>query len=153
MRDGLTIGEVTRRTGLPEKTIRFYEEKGIVPAPARTNGGYRLYTPLDVRRLRLVRQAKLLGLSLPEIRTFVEQAFASECADFAEQFLARIAAQRAEIDRRIVELENLKGELDALADHVGHSVERLRPGQRVAGCEICPILDAEAAGASAPIPG
>ena len=143
MLDGLTIGEAARRTGMPAKTIRFYEDRGIIPAPIRTEAGYRLYGPVDIRRLRLVRLAKLLGMSLPEVKTLVEQAFASECDDFAEQFLQRIAHQQAEIDRRIAELESLKGELVTVARHVEHSQGRLLPHQTVAGCDFCPILDVE----------
>jgi len=144
MIDALTIGDVARRTGVPAKTIRFYEEQGIIPAPARTESGYRLYNPTDVRRLRLVRQAtKLLGLPLPEVRTLVEQAFSSSCADFADQFLARISSQCAEIDRRIADLARLKADLGTLALHVEHSREELLPDQTVAACDYCPILDVE----------
>lgn len=59
MSDRLTIGQVAERSGLPVKTIRFYEEQGIVPPPERSSGGFRLYAPIDVRRLKLVRLAKL----------------------------------------------------------------------------------------------
>ncbi|MDQ3702377.1 MAG: MerR family transcriptional regulator [Chloroflexota bacterium] len=159
MTDAFTIGDVAQRAGLPAKTIRFYEEQGIIPPPARTEGGYRVYGPTDLRRLRLVRQAtKLLGLPLPEVKTLVEQAFSSSCADFADQFLARISAQRTEIDRRIGELAHLKADLDTLAEHVAHSREALLPGQTVAGCDYCPILDIDAADTSpsgdghAPVP-
>ncbi len=141
----LTIGQVAERSGLPVKTIRFYEEQGIVPPPERSDGGFRLYTPVDVRRLRLVRLAKLIGLSLSEIQALVAQAFASECADFADELLARIAGQQAAIDARIGELEALKRELADLTQHVEHSRERLEPGQRVAACDFCPILDVDVA--------
>lgn len=139
----LTIGDVAQRTGVPAKSIRYYEEQGVVPRPIRSDSGYRLYGPTDIRRLRLVREAKLLGLSLPEIRIFVAQAFASSCADFADQFLARISAQRAAVDHRIGELERLKAELDALAVHVEHTRDELPPEQTVAGCDFCPILDVD----------
>lgn len=142
MSERLTIGQVAERSGLPIKTIHFYEEQGIVPAPERSPGGFRLYTPLGVRRLRLVRLVKLMGLSLPEIKTLVSQAFASECADFADELLARIASQQTVIDARIAELTTLKGDLTALAQHAEHSREQLKVGQRVGGCDFCPILDA-----------
>ena len=64
MTDTLTIGEVSRCTGVPIKTIRFYEAEQVIPPPARTEAGYRLYTSADVRRLHLARQARLLGLVL-----------------------------------------------------------------------------------------
>lgn len=150
MDEHFTIGQVAERSGLPIKTIRFYEDQGVVPAPPRSSNGYRRYTPIDVRRLRLVRLGRLLGLGLPEVKALVDQAFASECSDFAEAFLARIAEQQAEIDRRIAELEALKVELRTLTAHVEHSIEELRPGQRVAGCDFCPILDPDIPAAGTP---
>ena len=52
MAAALTIGAVARETGLPVRTIRFYEAEGVLPAPARTASGYRAYSANDVRRLR-----------------------------------------------------------------------------------------------------
>jgi len=111
MRNQQTIGEVSRRLGLPAKTIRFYEAEGVVTAPARSESGYRLYSEADVRRFRLVRQARLLRLSLTEVKALVSQAFASECGEFADALLQRIAIQRGEIHRRVEELEELEGNL------------------------------------------
>lgn len=141
MEGKLTIGEVSRRTGVPVRSIRFYEAEGIVPAAVRTESGYRSYQPTDLRRFRLVKRARLLGLSLPEVKALVGQAFASECSDFAEAIVERIAAQRQEIRRRIAELEALESELDELTGHVYHSQEQLQPGQRVADCSFCPLID------------
>ena len=138
-----TIGMVARRTGVSVDTIRFYEAEGIIPAPARSEGGYRLYTPTDVRHLRLIRRTRLLGLSLADAKALADQAFTSECADFAGQLLDRIATQRAEIDRRTAELAVLRTELDELEQHVRHDQARARPGQLVATCGFCPLLDEE----------
>src|SRR5262249_8956585 len=104
-----------------------------------------LYSPTDVRRLRLVRRARLLGLSLPEVKATVAQAFSSTCAEFAEQLLSSLAHQRAEVDRQIAELEALKQELDVLERHVRHSRQQVPPGQRVAECAFCPMIDEEGA--------
>ena len=54
----LTIGQLAETVGVPRKTIRHYEEVGVLPTPARSGAGYRLYTDLDVRRLELVRRAR-----------------------------------------------------------------------------------------------
>ncbi|MGI8550154.1 MAG: MerR family transcriptional regulator [Dehalococcoidia bacterium] len=139
----LTIGEVARRTGVPARTIRFYEAEGVIAAPARTEAGYRLYSPTDIRRLRLAKRTRLLCLSLAEVKLLVDQAFASECGEFAHQLLQRIATQRLDIDARVAELEALRGELDELERHVRHELERSRPGQRVAECSYCPLIDEE----------
>lgn len=134
-----TIGQLARRTAVSAKAIRFYEEQGLLPPPQRAGSGYRLYSTLDVRRLRLVKRAKLLGLSLPQVKTLVDQSFDQSCRDLKQDLLQLIPEQMTEIDRRIEELQALKGELEALGQHLGHI--QVRPGQRVATCRACPVLD------------
>jgi DNA-binding transcriptional MerR regulator len=143
MGEKLTIGAVSKRLGMPSKTIRFYESQGVIAAPGRTEAGYRLYTPTDLRRLRLAKRARLLGLSLPQVRALVHQAFASECSEFAEQLLGLIAGQRAEIRRRIEELAALEGEVDELERHVQGCECDLESGQHVADCSFCSLIDEE----------
>jgi DNA-binding transcriptional MerR regulator len=143
MADKLTIGEVARRTGVPAKTIRFYEAEGVLAAPARTESGYRVYAAADVRRLRLARRARLLGLPLTAVKSLVDQAFRSDCVEFGEQLLTFIAGQRTEIDQRIAELQALKAELDELEQHVQHDLDTCRPGQLVTECSFCPMIDEE----------
>lgn len=71
--DGLArIDEVAARTGLTKRTLRYYEEIGLLDPPTRTEGGYRLYTAADVQRLERIKRLKsLLGFSLAEIRDLV----------------------------------------------------------------------------------
>lgn len=64
----MKIGEVHERLGLSLRSIRYYEEEGLVTPTARTSGGFRLYSELDVQRLILVMQMKPLGFSLDEMR-------------------------------------------------------------------------------------
>jgi len=68
---GLRIGEVAARAGVGAKTIRFYEARGVLPPPARTQNGYRLYASETVDLLGFVRQAQGLGLTLDEIREII----------------------------------------------------------------------------------
>ena len=63
-----TIGKVARSSGVPAKTIRFYESRGVLRAPRRTVAGYRLYSEDDVEQLRFVRRARGLGLSLEQLK-------------------------------------------------------------------------------------
>ncbi|HIW63343.1 MAG TPA: MerR family transcriptional regulator [Candidatus Stackebrandtia excrementipullorum] len=70
-RDLMQIGEVAERTRLSLRTIRYYEEVGLIVPSARTSGGFRLYTDADVDRLRFVRRLKPLALSLEQIRDLV----------------------------------------------------------------------------------
>ena len=71
--DSMRIEQVAARTGLTKRTLRYYEEIGLLPPPTRTEGGYRLYTPDDVAHLeRIKRLRDLLGFSLAEIRELAE---------------------------------------------------------------------------------
>jgi DNA-binding transcriptional MerR regulator len=69
----LRIGEVAERIGVTERTLRFYEEKGLLKPPTRMEGGFRLYSDDDVRRVGRIKDLqKLLGFSLAEIKEMVE---------------------------------------------------------------------------------
>src|SRR5262245_64788446 len=69
----LQIGEVAERTCVTQRTLRFYEEKGLLKPPSRMEGGFRLYSEDDVRRVEQIKQLqKLLGLSLAEIKELIE---------------------------------------------------------------------------------
>ncbi|EID54069.1 MerR family transcriptional regulator [Saccharomonospora xinjiangensis] len=68
----MRIGEVSARTGLSLRTIRYYEEVGLVAPSARSQGGFRLYTEPDVARLQLVRRMKPLGFQLDEMRELLD---------------------------------------------------------------------------------
>lgn len=141
MADTLTIGQVSRLTGVPAKTIRFYEAEGVIAPPSRSDAGYRRYSLLDIRRLRLARRARLLGLALADVKILVDQAFRSDCLEFGDQLLTRIAEQQTHIDQRIADLRALKLELAELEQHVRHNLEECSPGQQVAACAYCPMID------------
>ena len=69
----LQIGEVAERTGVTQRTLRFYEEKGLLRPPSRMDGGFRLYSEDDVRRVQQIRKLQdLLGVSLADIKEMVE---------------------------------------------------------------------------------
>lgn len=68
----MQIGEVAARTELSLRTIRHYEETGLVAPSARSRGGFRLYTETDVARLMVIRRMKPLGFTLDEMRELLE---------------------------------------------------------------------------------
>lgn len=69
----LQIGEVAERTGVTQRTLRFYEEKGLLKPPTRMEGGFRLYSEEDVKRVNKIRRLQdLLGISLADIKEMVE---------------------------------------------------------------------------------
>ncbi|HEY5639456.1 MAG TPA: MerR family transcriptional regulator [Dehalococcoidia bacterium] len=69
----LQIGEVAERTGVTQRTLRFYEEKGLLRPPSRMEGGFRLYSEDDVKRVKHIRRLQdLLGVSLADIKEMVD---------------------------------------------------------------------------------
>lgn len=125
---------------MPTDTIRYYESIGLLPPPTRSAAGYRLYPRADLRRLRLIKRAKLLGLSLAQIRQLVDQTFTGSCAHLQRELLHRVPAQIAEVERRVAELLALKDELIALQTHLS-SLDAASLDEPVAECEACPCID------------
>ncbi len=110
----LRIGKVAQETGLSVKTIRFYENIGLMPASARSpSSGYRLYTEGDLRRLRLIQRAKLLGLRLWQIKDIVEslKGQGCDCKRLKPRLQKLVDEQILEIDRKLRELSLLREEL------------------------------------------
>lgn len=68
VKDLVKIGELAARSGVAPKTLRFYEDSGVIPVPVRKSNGYRDYGPESLARLRFVRSAQSAGLTLREIR-------------------------------------------------------------------------------------
>ncbi|NEW07331.1 MerR family transcriptional regulator [Paenibacillus sp. SYP-B3998] len=66
--EGMTRGELAKRTGLSMATLRYYEESGILPAPHRVANGYRIYTNDYLVKIKFIKDAKSLGYSLKEIQ-------------------------------------------------------------------------------------
>src|SRR5690348_4447975 len=79
----LTIGQLARLSGIKAKTIRYYEEIGLLPPAQRRESGYRCYGEMDVNRLLLLRRIRLLGVPLPEIKQLLNgcTTSATNCAD------------------------------------------------------------------------
>jgi DNA-binding transcriptional MerR regulator len=146
MSKSLTISDVSRRTSLPAKTIRFYEDEALVPRPRRGENGYRIYTESDVVRLQLIRRGKLLGLDLPSIRNLVNKALSADCATFGDELREVIARQRVEVESRLAELTALRDELAQLDEHVSHCCEGCTPADLACECNFCGLIEQEQKG-------
>jgi DNA-binding transcriptional MerR regulator len=110
---GIKIGEVASQSGLPIKTIRYYEEIGLlVPATTRSESGYRLFTSQVLNRLAFIKRSQSLGLSLSEIQELLKIHDSGElpCGAVKQHLLLKIEA----ISEQIEALEILKSELQGL---------------------------------------
>ncbi|WP_093659577.1 MerR family transcriptional regulator [Streptomyces radiopugnans] len=125
----MQIGEVADRTGLSLRTIRHYEEVGLVVPSARTKGGFRLYTAADVDRLMVIRRMKPLDFSLEEMRDLlsITDRLASDrpLPDAErERLRERLDAYRKIADARC---ETLRAQLMAAEDFAATLRRRLDP--------------------------
>jgi Cu(I)-responsive transcriptional regulator len=109
----MNIGEAAAASGLPAKTIRYYEDIGLVVADRRGNG-YRDYAEEDVHKLRFVQRARGLGFTVDECRNLLSLYEDQERASGEVKQLAE--ARLADIDRKIEELQGMRAALARLVD-------------------------------------
>ena len=122
------IGEAARSSGVSAKMIRHYEAIGLLPRPARTAAGYRVYSPADVHALRFVKRSRALGFSMEEIGRLL--ALWNDRRRASSEVKRLALRHVGELDRRIAELASMRRTLARLAEHC-HGDHR----------PDCPILD------------
>jgi DNA-binding transcriptional MerR regulator len=146
--DYMHIGQVSDVTGLTRRTIRYYEELGLLPAPERTHGDFRVYTPQDVSRLsEIARLKELLGISLSEVKEIVvanearEQltAHAKEASDagarigLLRELEGLVTSQLAILDRKMAQMAEMKSELEARAASYRDRIGEIAPVEQSRG--------------------
>lgn len=138
----MKIGVVAELTGMSTKTIRFYEDSGLVPPPARTVSGHRVYGPETTDRLRFIRRCQAAGMSLQEVRQIltVHDNGESPCGHVGRVLTDRLDLVRAQI----AELVTLETHLAALLAHAGKG----RPTDHD-NASVCWILETDPAEAAA----
>ena len=124
----LTIGELARDVGLNPPTIRYYEEIGLIPEAPRSESGYRLYSEEDARRLKFIQRAKMLSLSLEEIKEMVLSAVDGRCSALQDELLILLQGKLEDTRRRIEELEQFEEELRRFCDDLSASA-RITPSR------------------------
>ncbi len=129
----MRIGEIANHAEVPVKTIRYYEEIGVLPEPERSPSGYRDYEPDVIDRLRFIRASQAFGLSLGEIREIVAYRDRGEvpCAYVLELLRRR----SREIDERIAELQKARSVLESLVANA----RKLRP-EDCSSSSVCHII-------------
>lgn len=127
------IGEVAERTGLSHRTIRYYEEMGLVSPAGRTEGGFRLYDEAGIARLLLITPMKPLGFTIEQIGELLaalDTATATE-ADPADRERARQVLDEAHagVEQRIRDLKEATARAESFAERLGREVSRSVPGR------------------------
>ncbi len=144
MKAGLTIGELAGELQLNPKTIRYYEEVGLLPEPRRSESGYRLYSSYEIERLRLVKRAKLLGLSLVEIKEIVGYAIDRRCDVMEDRLLSLVEANLGEIDQKIDDLITFRDNLRQYHSELSNRLaSETREDQRTPTSTSCQCIGEE----------
>lgn len=129
-----SIGQLSRRTGVKVPTIRFYENKGLMPEPERSVGNQRRYDQSSLNRLAFIRHARDLGLPLSDVAALISLEGATGPALNKAHDIAR--DQRDGVRARIAQLKRLEKELDRIATACDgqHKTET--------GAHVCAVLHA-----------
>jgi DNA-binding transcriptional MerR regulator len=114
----MKIGELAKLSNTSTKTIRFYEDSGLLPPPARTASGYRDYGPDIADRLRFIHRGQAAGLTLQKVRQIlvIHDRGEMPCGHVRQVLNTRLDQVRAQI----AELVALEGHLQSLLDHASH---------------------------------
>ena len=133
----MNIGTAAEATGVPAKTIRYYESIGLIPPATRAENGYRHYTEFDVETLRFIQHSRRLGFSVKDVGNLLELWGDKDRSSADVKALA--LQQISEVEQRIKELETIRRTLIDLTDRC-HGDDRPE----------CPILDDLATSPEAP---
>lgn len=132
----LSIGDLSRRTGVKIPTIRYYEQMGLIEPPERSEGNQRRYSRRELERLSFIRHARDLGLNIEAIRELIELSAHPEqpCAH-----ADRIAEEQLQAVReKIAKLQRLETELERIATHChGDQIKDCYVIRALANHELC----------------
>ncbi len=122
-----SIGEICSKTGLSARTVRYYEELGLLPGVRRREAGRRVYGPDEEERLRFITRLKALGLSLAEIKELnAVHAIGGGTQEMLGRLDELLEAHLEDLDTRITELGTLRDQIRKYRSHVGERADLLR---------------------------
>jgi DNA-binding transcriptional MerR regulator len=121
------IGELAAKVGLTERTIRYYEERGLLDSVKRLEGGQRVYTDDDVRRLKFIQKLKVLGLSLAEMQE-LETLYGRHHANakVLSRLIELLDSHLTTVSERLAELAALRDEIRSYRQHVTKRLEEAK---------------------------
>ena len=109
-----TIGQVAKITGLPAKTLRFYEEQGVIESATREENGYRYFSEENLEEIKLIKNARDLGLPLTEIKKLTVGCEKGDCQHSKEYVQKTIENYIHLLNERIAQMKNLKTRMQEL---------------------------------------
>lgn len=123
-REQFSIGATAAVCGLSTKTIRYYEEIGLIPPPKRRNraartGGNRVYDAADIRRLRFIRSGRVLGLSIEDLSELLSLSEGKGCPGAQPEYRTKLERHLRIIDERVRHLLGLKTLIEELLSRSG----------------------------------
>jgi len=111
MEQPLTVGQLASAAGVPAKTIRYYEQIGVLPVAQRSAAGYRQYSRHDIHRLVFIRRARALGLSLAHVKVLTAELDGEQCATMRPRLQILVTEQLRAVRQQIVEFQVLEHQL------------------------------------------
>lgn len=105
-----TVGEMAKRLGVPASTLRYYDKEGLLPFVGRSSGGIRVFEEKDFEWLRIIECLKKTGMSLKDIREYIELAMQGD--ETIAQRLEMFRKQKAVLEARMAELQQTMDTLD-----------------------------------------
>ena len=124
----MNIGQASELSGIPSKTIRYYESIGLIPAPARTDSGYRDYSNPEIETMRFIQRARNLGFAIKDV---------CELLDLWHDHNRTSAQVKSLTQRHIVEIESKVKELESMRNTLAMLSEKCHGNDR----PECPILE------------
>lgn len=106
----LTIGHIARSAGVNIETVRYYQRRGLVPLPPKRSRGFRYYTPSTASRVRFIKRAQALGMSLNEVQRLMKLDAKGACTENRSLAVAKLAL----VERKLLELTKLRDVLRGL---------------------------------------
>ena len=126
----LTVGQLARAAAVPAKTIRYYEQVGVLPVAHRSAAGYRQYSQRDVQRLLFIRRARALRLSLPQLKVLTAELDSEQCVTMRPRLQVLVTEQLRAVQRQIIEFQVLERQLTQVLQRL----QTVTAEPRTSGC-------------------
>jgi DNA-binding transcriptional MerR regulator len=140
----MRIGDLAKEAGTTLRTVRYYEQLGLIAPASRTKGGFRLYAEEELRKLRLIKNLQLLNIPLAQVKAFFDQRHRGRvAADIAPGIRGVLKQQLREMEDRIAQYRVMQESVQETLEILECCSEcPLEPGPEV--CARCPVITSRA---------